>query len=185
MLSHPHLCNVTDSQLIIIDIQEKFSQVMPEKVLRRVINHTNLLSTAASLLSVPTITTRQYPKGLGDTLSTISDNLPDNALQIDKTSFSCLGQAEFVANIKNDQVILTGMESHICVLQTAIELQQQGKSVFVVADAICSRRLENYHNAVERMQSLGITITNAESVIFEWLRDANHEHFRAVSALVR
>jgi nicotinamidase-related amidase len=77
------------------------------------------------------------------------------------------------------------MEAHVCVLQSALELRAAGREVFVVEDACCSRRRENHANAIKRMRSAGVVVTNTESVVFEWLRDARHEKFKAISALLR
>ncbi len=77
------------------------------------------------------------------------------------------------------------MEAHVCVLQTALELAAAGREVFVAADAVCSRAHANYANALDRMKAAGVVVTNTESVVFEWLRDAAHEHFRALSKLIR
>ena len=83
------------------------------------------------------------------------------------------------------QIILTGIEAHICVLQTAMDLQNAKYDVFVVNDAVCSRQRENYENALQRLQQAGVIICNTESVLFEWLRDSRHEHFKTISALIR
>ena len=83
------------------------------------------------------------------------------------------------------QVILVGMEAHICILQTALDLAAAGCAVFVVEDAICSRRLENYQNALERLRDQRISVVSAESVVFEWLGDAKHPHFKAIQTLLR
>ncbi len=188
MATNETLCRASDSQLVIIDIQEKLGDAMPGKVLRRVIQHTCLLLDCARLLGIPTIATQQYPRGLGGLHADVASHLEGLSGPLEKTRFSCCGAAGFDQAIEanaRDQIILAGMESHVCVLQTALELHAQGKQVFVVIDAICSRKLENYHNALQRMQQAGIIIASAESVIFEWLRDAAHPQFKAVSALLR
>jgi nicotinamidase-related amidase len=83
------------------------------------------------------------------------------------------------------QVVLAGMESHVCVLQTAFDLLAAGMQPYVVEDAVCSRKLENYQNALSRLQHAGVVVASSESVVFEWLRDARHEQFKAISALLR
>ena len=182
------LCRQQASQLVIIDIQEKLGGAMPDKVLNRVLKNTVMLIDAAGRLDIPVTVTEQYPKGLGPTCSQITAALPKNASRIEKTDFSCAHVKEFrdvTANADRLQLILAGMEAHICVLQSALDLRSDGLQVIVVEDAICSRRLENYESAINRLRHAGVIVTNSESVIFEWLRGARHEHFKAVSALVR
>jgi len=181
-------CHQATSQLVVIDIQERLGAAMPEKVLARVIRNVTLLMTAAHRLGIPVTVSEQYPKGLGPTDARIAAAIPPAARRIEKTCFSC-ADAEGFAPVIDDagrrQVILAGMESHVCVLQTAMDLLAAGFHPFVVEDAVCSRKLENYENALQRLQAAGAVIATAESVVFEWLRDARHEHFKALSAMVR
>lgn len=100
---------------------------------------------------------------------------------MEKTTFSACAALPLSAA----QVVIAGMEAHVCVLQTAIELAAAGREVFVVGDAVCSRTEENRTNALDRMRAAGVVVTNTESVLFEWLRDAGHEHFRELSKLIR
>ena len=86
---------------------------------------------------------------------------------------------------RRNQIILAGMEAHVCVLQTALDLHATGMQVFVVEDAVCSRRMRNKTNALARLRQAGVIVTNAESLLFEWLRDARHEHFKKISELIR
>jgi len=186
--SHDLLCDATRSQLVVIDIQERLSQAMPDKALQHVTHHTGLLLQAASLLNIPVIRTEQYPRGLGETLQGISQHLPEDAIKLEKTCFSCLGADGFDKQVNQEtrkQIILTGMESHVCVLQTALQLQEQGYQVFVAGDAICARHKHNHKNALQRMSQAGVVISNTESILFEWLRDAKHAHFKTISALLR
>lgn len=182
------LCDVKNSILVIIDVQTKLGEAMPKKVLNRVVENTVLLIKSANLLKVPVIATAQYPKGLGQFIDVIDNELSESTQQIEKTCFSCCGANNFLESIEKSgckQVILTGMEAHVCVLQTAVELHEQGYEVFTVGDAICSRRLDNYQNSLERLNLLGAHQTNTESVVFEWLRDAKHEHFKQIAGWLR
>lgn len=186
--SRTHLCDVEDSTLVVIDIQTRLGKSMPSKVLSRVVENTVFLLKSAELIGVPVIASEQYPKGLGEFVWEISENLPETSQHIQKTCFSCCGSEEFMEMLEKSgrkQVILTGMEAHVCVLQTAIELQEHGYEVFTVGDAICSRRLDNYQNALERLEYLGVNQTNTESVVFEWLRDAKNEHFKEIAGWLR
>lgn len=113
--------------------------------------------------------------------------LPD-AAAIEKTGFSAAADESFrqaLDRASRPQAILAGMEAHVCVLQTALELRAAGRDVFVVADACCSRTAANHANAMERLRAAGVTVANTESIVFEWLRDARHDCFKAISALVR
>jgi nicotinamidase-related amidase len=184
----PSLCNAETSQLVVIDIQERLASAMPEKVLARVMHNTGILLQAANLLEVAVIRSEQYPSGLGPTKQEISQYITDKAACIEKTCFACSGSSDFtnhLSKLRRPQIILTGIETHVCVLQTALELGESGFQVFVVADAVCSRHKHNHKNALARLQQAGVTVTNTESVVFEWLRDAAHQHFKAVSKLIK
>lgn len=181
-------CNAARSQLVVIDIQEKLGGAMPEKVLARVIRNSQLLLTAATRLNIPIIITEQYPRGLGPTDPRIAESIPASAPRLEKTGFSCALATGFETVIRDTgrpQIVLAGMECHVCVLQTALDLLAAGLQPYVVEDAVCSRKLENYENALRRLEQAGVIIATAESVMFEWLRDARNEHFKTLSALVR
>ena len=171
-----------------IDIQTSLTAAMPGKVLDRLKRNTILLINTAGLLSIPVLATQQYPQGLGPIEPQINEVLPPDSLHFEKTSFSCIAAGNFMQELKKlgkKQVIVTGIEAHVCVLQTAIDLNNSGHDVFVVIDAISSRHRENYENAIQRLQQAGITTCNTESVIFEWLKDASHEHFKTISAMIK
>ena len=173
------LLRAADSSLVVIDIQERLAAVMPAR--DAVVRAACVLLEAAARLDVPVLLTEQYPKGLGGTVPEVAAALPSRAQRIEKMAFSACAALP----LSRPQVVLAGMEAHVCVLQTAMELATAGREVFVVQDAICSRAEANYSNALARMSSAGIVVTNTESVIFEWLRDAASEHFRPLSKLIR
>ena len=182
------LCHAKQSQLLVIDIQERLASAMPADVLENVIKNNNILSRAANELDIPVIHSEQYPKGLGNTVTAIAEVLPETSDTVTKTSFACSdseGFNELVAKQKRQQIIITGIESHICVLQSAMQLQRQGYIVHVVEDAICSRKKSNHKNAVARLQQNNVIINNVESVLFEWLRDATHPKFKMLSKLIK
>lgn len=182
------LCHADQSCLLVIDIQGKLASVMPQKVVNRLKKNSTTLIRAADTFGIPVFTTLQYPKGLGPLEQEISDVLPAESRQFVKTCFSCADADNFITELKStdrNQVILAGMEAHVCVLQTALDLLDEELDVFVVGDAICSRQRENYENALERLRQNGVITTNTESVLFEWLRDAGNEHFKTISALIR
>jgi len=177
-----------DSVLLVVDIQERLAAAMPEESRQTVFRNAGILAQAAQLLDIPGLLTEQYPRGLGPTDSAVAPHLGGKIRRLEKTVFSCCGAggfAEALQSVQRRQVVITGMEAHVCVLQTALELAAQGFEVFVVEDAICSRSPVNQRNAIERIRQAGSIVTNTESVLFEWLRHAKHEHFKAISKLVR
>jgi isochorismate hydrolase len=181
------LCDKDNSCLIIIDIQEKLSSAIPEKVISRLRQNTEILLTAANQLNVPVITTAQYPKGLGPTEEFITNKLTDSSKHFDKTCFSCLGaerMPEHLKQINKKQIILTGIEAHICVLQSAIDFVNEGYDVFIVTDAIASRKSTSYEITLSRLTQAGCSLLNTESVLFEWLRNAANPEFKALSKLI-
>lgn len=182
------ICRQNDSLLLVVDIQQKLLAAMPQTSTDKLITQSEYLLQAAGLLSIPVFYTEQYPDGLGPTTERIRQVLPETAHYFDKTQFSCCGSPDFREQIRAShkrQVVLAGIESHVCVLQTALELQDDGLEVFVAADATCSRSTDNWHNAMARLSQAGVTVTNTESVLFEWVRDARHEQFKTISAFIK
>lgn len=182
------LLDVNNSLLLIVDMQTRLLAAMKPQLAKAMLDNSVKLLTAANLLKAPVLLTEQYPKGLGVTADSLTDSLPKNAQSFEKTAFSCCGSAAFnqaLAASGRKQVIVVGQETHVCVLQTAIELYEQGFQVYVVEDAVCSRQEQHKANALQRLQALGICVTNHESVLFEWLRDAKHAEFKAISELLR
>ena len=167
-------------------MQVKLAAVMPAEAMQTVTKNCGILAQAASLLNIPSVLTEQYPQGLGATLPEIKQHLP-NTKAIAKMAFSACGEPKFNQQLQreNIQIILAGMEAHICVLQTAFALIAAGKNVFVVEDAIISRTPANKINAINRLQQAGCIISNTESVLFEWLGNANHLAFKVISKLIK
>lgn len=188
MSTHPNLLSIKNSLLIVVDLQTKLSAAMPETEAELMTANARSLVEAAGLLNIPVLLTEQYPQGLGSTDTTITDLLSEDTLIFDKTGFSCCaaeGFTDTVASTDRKQVILVGQEAHVCVLQTALELLHLGYQVHVVEDAICSRKAEHKFYALQRMQQQGATITNYESVLFEWVKDSTHPEFKSISGLLR
>ncbi|MCA1788939.1 MAG: isochorismatase family protein, partial [Thioalkalivibrio sp.] len=140
---------------------------------------------AARLLDVPVEATLQYPRGLGSITAPLAGLLGPDDGRTEKTAFSCCAAEALANRLTGTDVILCGTETHVCVLQTTLELLAAGETVFVVADAVCSRDPRLKANGIERMRVAGAVITNHESVLFEWLRDATDPQFRADSRLIR
>lgn len=183
------LAHADRSQLLIVNVQEKLAKAMPKTDRDRMVANINRLSQTARSLDIPIILSEHYGKGLGETIPEIMQHLPQDTVAKDKLTFSCctapgfeeeLGQAD-----ERKQIVIVGLEAHICILQTAAGLQQWGYQVFVVEDAICSRSEQHRDNAIQRMQLGGVKISNTESVAFEWVADASHPHFSEISQLFR
>ena len=180
------LLQAPQSQLVIIDMQVKLAPAMQADAMQAVTKNCAILLQAANLMQVPTLVTEQYPQGLGETLPELKQHFL-NIKSTSKTVFSAYAEPAFRQHCQQDktQIVLTGMEAHICVLQTALDLLNAHKQVFVVEDAIISRSAANKANAIARLRDAGCVITNTESVLFEWLGNASHEAFKAISKLIK
>jgi len=174
------------SQLVIVDVQTKLAAAMVPEAMQSLIKNSMILVAAANLLDVPVLLTEQYAKGLGHSAPELLAALP-NIKVIDKLNFSCMGEPKFSRKLTRDrsQMLLVGMEAHICILQTALDMLALGKQVFVVEDAIISRSQEHKANAIARMRDAGCIISNTESIVFEWLGRAEGENFKVISQLIR
>jgi nicotinamidase-related amidase len=173
--------------LVVIDIQEKLCLAMDEKVLAKLNKNVGILLEGAQRLNMPILITEQYVRGLGGTLPELKEKAGD-APCFEKMTFSCCGNPEFVETLKKTgrtQVIITGMETHVCLLQTVIELRQAGFEVHVVKDAVMSRSKENWQTAIEAMTLTGAVPTCTESVLFQLLKVAGTDDFKALSKLVK
>jgi len=181
----PELLDRNRSVLVLIDIQERLFPHVHEH--ERMLTRVDLLLAAAKLLKVPLLLTEQYPKGLGGTVEQIRKILP--AVQpLEKMDFSCVpaeGFMERLSALHRDQIVLAGIETHICVTQTALDLASQGESVYVVSDATSSRRPLDAKIALKRLNQAGLSLVTAESVIFEWLRRAGTEEFKAIQSKLK
>ena len=173
--------------LVVIDVQEKLCVAMSDKVLRQLTKNIGILLEAANELNVPVLVTEQYVKGLGATLPELKEKTFD-APCYEKMAFSSCGCADFVAKLRETgrtQVVITGMETHVCVLQTVIELRDAGFEVHVVKDAVMSRSKQNWQTAIEAMTLTEAVPTCTESVLFQLLKVAGTEEFKKLSKLVR
>lgn len=187
-MTRPMLLDADDSVLLIVDMQTRLGASMPADAWASARATTVLLARAADELDLPVLVTRQYPKGLGDTAPELAAVLPDASVTVDKTCFSAADAGELrdaLAMTGRSRVVICGMEAHVCVLQTAAGLVARGYTPFVVADGVCSRSPSHRDNALDRLGGGGITVTNRESCLFEWLRDARHERFRTVTSLLQ
>ena len=172
-----------NSAFLFIDIQEKLVGMLTKN---KSAKKAEILAKTAKILGIKTILTEQYPKGLGSTIPDIKYCLPDNTRYFEKTSFNALdtqGIEETLHGTKN--IFISGIETHICVYQTAIALLQKGFNVFVVKDACASRETDEFKAGINLMEKEGAKILTTEMVIFEMLKSSKHPNFKEVQALIK
>lgn len=174
-----------DSALLMIDIQERILGVMQNKEL--LIENNLKLIKGCKILSIPIFYTEQYPKGLGETAVVLKAEL-ENYQAIQKMTFSCYAAGDLFETLTSQnikQVIVSGIESHVCVQQTVLDLIANGFQVDLVADAVSSRKEIDYNIALDRMRSNGAEVTTTETVLFELLNICGTDEFKSVSKLVK
>jgi nicotinamidase-related amidase len=181
----PALLTTDNTVIVAIDFQERLFPVMhaKEKLLQNVVK----LIKGAGVLEIPVILTEQYPKGLGPTIPEIKALLP-GAKPVEKVCFSCCDNDAFnqsLESLKRKQVLIAGIEAHICVYQTAMALARKGYEVQVVTDCVSSREPENKTVALFKMGAAGISPTSAETALFELLRVAQGDKFKQISSIVK
>ncbi len=173
--------------LVLTDVQERLFGAMDAERRDEMVRNLKLLLTAARRLGTPVIVTEQYPKGLGHTLPELRVLL-DDAPALPKTAFSACGAAGFaerLGELDAAPVILTGIEAHVCVLLTALDLLGRGRRVSIVADAVCSRRAATMDLGLAQARQAGAVITSTETVVFQLLGSSDSDAFREISKLLR
>lgn len=178
--------NSENSLVLIIDVQEKLLNAVFNK--ETLSKKAAIISKTAQILGIPVIVTEQYPKGLGNTVDEVKQVLPENTQFFEKTSFSALNNPEILDAIKSynkNQIVIFGIETHICVNQTAAALLELGYEVNVVKDACGSRSDIEYEAGLERMKDNGAHILTTEIALFEWLKGAKNPNFKDVQALIK
>jgi nicotinamidase-related amidase len=173
-----------NSTLLVIDVQDRLLAKIPDAA--GLVRDAAFLIDAAKLLGVPVLATEQYPKGLGPTTAELARRLP--AEPPAKVAFSCCGAPGVLADLRASgrrSVVLAGMETHVCVLQSALDLLAEGLHVFLPADALRSRARADHDAALRRLERAGAVVTTAETTAFEWLGGADHPHFKAVSRMIQ
>ncbi len=184
-MASPRLLSKEKTILVLIDIQEKLLKVVWKK--EELLSNLSKLIRAFKILDIPILLTEQYPEGMGRTDKSISE-LMNQIEPIEKFCFSCLGKDDFQAKLKSSgrkQVVLAGIESHVCVLQTALDLLDQGYFVYVPYDGVSSRKESDYGNALQRMQKEGVVVGSIESAIFELLKVADSPVFRQILRIIK
>lgn len=170
---------------LIIDIQERLYPAMYEK--EKLLKNCQILVQGLAELKIPLAVTQQYTKGLGETITELSSIIPDFSF-IEKRDFSCCDEPVVMQKLNETgtkNIIICGIESHVCVLQTAVDLKEAGFNPIVVMDCVSSRNLENIKMAKERFRFEGIMMTSYESVLFELTRSSAAPEFKAISKLVK
>ena len=170
---------------MIVDVQGKLAQLMYDR--QRFFKNIQILIKSAKILNIPVIWCQQCPQALGETVPEISELLAGSE-PVNKVCFSCCGKEQF--NIRLDtiarrQVLLCGIEAHVCIYLTAVDLLRMGYEVSLIADAVSSRTLENKQIAMNRMQAEGVSVSSTEMALFELLRTAEHPQFREIAKLVK
>jgi nicotinamidase-related amidase len=179
------MLTVTDSVLLVIDVQEKLFRVMFQK--EQLADNLQRLIKGIQVLEVPVLVTEQYPQGLGPTILEIA-GLLTAVKPYPKVNFSCCGDEAFLQAFRRlgrKQVLITGIESHICVYQTAADLIAAGYEVYVVGDAVSARTEQNKDTGIRMMLQSGAKLTGTEAALFELLKVAKGEKFKAISQIVR
>ena len=183
----PSILSREQSLLLVVDVQEKLFPAMDSELRDSVAKNLKVLGTAARRLSLPLLLSEQYPKGLGHTLPELQEAL-GHLSPVEKVSFSCCDVPSFAEQLKaarRSQVVLAGIEAHVCVLMTGLGLLSLGYQVHVVADATCSRSRQNWQLGLDQLRQAGAVITSTESVVFQLLRRADTDEFRAIQALIK
>jgi nicotinamidase-related amidase len=182
-MPHATKMSAADTGLLVIDVQEKLMVKIPAAA--RLIRNIAFLIDAAKIAGLPVQATEQYPKGLGPTVPELAQRLPERP---DKVGFSCCvvpAVAENFRRAARTKIVLAGIESHVCVMQTALDLLAQGAQVYIPADAVGSRYAIDHDYALRRLERAGAVLTTSEACVFEWIGGADHPHFKQISQLVQ
>nr|WP_157885391.1 isochorismatase family protein [Ndongobacter massiliensis] len=176
----------TDAVLFIIDIQEKLLPIMQNQM--ETVKNTDVLLQAAQAYNIPALYSEQYPKGLGATVKPLRTHLSEqDAWGLSKTSYDAVlpELRSYLQKLNRPQIVVTGMETHICVYQTVRSLRALGYEVFLPADAITSRDPGNKKTALALLRDMGCIVTNTECLLFDLIGDAKDPHFKALQSLIK
>jgi nicotinamidase-related amidase len=185
-MTHPNILNLNSSALVIVDVQEAFRSVVND--LSEIASRISTAVRGMQTLSVPVIVTEQYPKGLGPTVEEISMSLDADTQIVEKTTFGSCGELQFVSLLEKanaKQVLLCGLETHICVNQTAHGLLELGYDVHLLTDCVASRFSRDKDAGITKMLAGGVKVSTVEMALFELLKDAGHTKFKEIQALIK
>jgi nicotinamidase-related amidase len=176
------LMSRNDTGLLVIDLQTKLLDKIP--LMDKIITKTIQLAEGAKILGIPVFATEQYPKGLGSTVPQLAGRMPN---KLEKLSFSCGVLPEVIEFFKLksvQKILLAGIETHVCVLQTALDLMTQGFQVYLAVDAVGSRHEQDGEWALRRLETAGVVLTTSEMALFEWVEKAGTPEFKEISRLI-
>lgn len=182
-MPHPTRLDPATSAVLVVDVQEKLMVKIPGA--DAMVRNIAFLLDAAPLVGAEVFATEQYPKGLGPTVAELAKRLPERP---DKLTFSCCGAPGLTDGLRRrgrTQVLLVGIEAHVCVLNTALDLLADGFRVYLAVDAVGSRFAIDRETALRRLEQAGVIPTTVETAVFEWMGAASHPNFKKMSALVR
>ena len=177
---------VSESIIVFIDMQEKLVNAMPEDIAFTMSRQQKLLNSAVHL-NLPVIITEQYPRGLGNTVHSLKECFSSDWAVVEKNTFSCMGSDEFKDKLKDSgkkSVVICGIETHVCVLQTALDCIRAGYRVIVLRDAVCSRNCIDRETAFLTMENAGVFFMTVESFLFMILEDSKHPEFKKISKIL-
>jgi len=184
----PLLMNSHDTAVVVIDVQEKLIGHIADH--KRISWNISRILAGAKALNVKVCATEQYPKGLGPTTPAIAESIKaDSPFEIEtKTMFSCRECSQLVSAISESGIhnlMLVGIETHVCVAQSALDLLSAGFNIFVCVDAVGSRSSVDHRIGLRRMENSGVTLTTTEAALFEWCENANHPEFKTISRMIQ
>ena len=184
-MQHPKILDISQTALVVIDLQEAFRAAIPE--FPQVASRAAMAVRGFQILNAPVVVTEQYPKGLGRTAEEILYSLPDDFAPVEKITFSsCIDAFLEKLNEHNArQIVLCGLETHICVNQTAHDLLANGFEVHILTDAVGSRYAEDRDTGLKKMIQSGVVPATVEMALFEMMRDAKHEQFKEIQNLIK
>jgi len=181
--------NREDALLVVVDVQERLVPAIRKELYERSLKNFKIVLEAAGTLGVPILLTEQYPKGLGRTVPDVLQALEGKQYErIEKVTFSCARDERFfaaVAKTARRQIVLIGMETHVCVYQTSVDLINAGYEVFVLDDAVSSRFLHNYESGIAALRDAGAVVVSTETAVFQLLKVAGTPEFKKISSLLR
>jgi nicotinamidase-related amidase len=185
-MSHPAILDKDRAALVVVDMQESFRKAIPAfaEIASRVVQ----IIRGFQILNLPIVVTEQYPKGLGRTAEEILFTLPEDFEFVEKTAFSSCGARSFAEKLEGfgaKQILLAGLETHVCVNQTAHDLLQNGYQVHLLTDCVGSRFEHDKTAAIQKMQQSGVVPTTVEMALFELMRDSRHEQFKEIQNLIK
>jgi nicotinamidase-related amidase len=185
-MPHSNILDISTTALVVVDIQEAFRSAVP--VFPLIASRASVAVRGFLTLGVPVIVTEQYPKGLGRTAEEILLVLPDDFEVFEKTAFSSCGASPFVDKLEElgvKQVVLCGLEAHVCVNQTAHDLLDRGYQVHVLTDCVCSRFEHDQDAGLDKMKASGVVTSSIEMAFFELMSDSRHDKFKEIQALIK